>query len=177
MRFYLISNKQMSVNKYDRKTLKWQFFQSEILDIKTWWEWLGNKYNSGIQRNALWRKLEKEKRKESLVDKVMEVAEQEFIETYKPDIQELWKYHKLIMWIVAKKLVSMAKKEKEADDIFVWDIEKLRKMIKTEKNEPTVVTRSTGEMKFIPISDEDKKKCDQLLDNNIFWINDLSNNS
>ena len=162
--FYKIT---MSAYKYDRKTLKWQFFQSEALDIKTWWESIGNRYNPYITEQTKGWTVDKKTRKESLVDKVMEVAEQEFIETYKPDIQELWKYHKLIMWIVAKKLVSMAKKEKEADDIFVWDIEKLRKMIKTEKNEPTVVTRSTGEMKFIPISDEDKKKVDDLLDANV----------
>ena len=167
MRFYLISNKQMPANKYDRKTLKWQFFQSEILDVKTWWKSIGNKYIPYITEQTKGWTVDKKTRKKGLVDEVMEVAEQEFIETYKPDIQELWKYHKLIMWIIAKKLVSMAKKEKEADDIFVWDVEKLRKMIKTEKNEPTVVTRSTGEMKFIPISDEDKKKVDDLLDANV----------
>lgn len=157
----------MSANKYDWETLKWQYFQSEILDVKGWWENIGNIYSPYITEKTKGRTEDKKKWKESLVDKVMEVAEQEFIETYKPDIKELWKYHKLIMWIVAKKLVSMAKKEKDADDIFVWDVEKLRKMIKVEKNEPTVVSKTTWDIKVIPISDEDKEKVDALLDANI----------
>jgi len=157
----------MSANKYDRETLKWQYFQSDIVNVKQWRESIGNTYSAHITVNTKWRTEDKKARKESLVDKVMEVAEQEFIETYKPDIKELWKYHKLIMWIVAKKLVSMAKKEKDADDIFVWDVEKLRKMIKVEKNEPTAVTKTTWDIKVIPISDEDKEKVDALLDANI----------
>lgn len=167
MRDFIQYKITMSANKYDRETLKGQFFQAEELDVKTWWEWMWKWYSSVITRNTSWWKDEKKKRKEWLVDKVMEVAEQEFIETYKPDIKELWKYHKLIMWIVAKKLVSMAKKEKDADEIYVWDVEKLWKMIKVEKNEPTAVTKTTWDIKVIPISEEDKEMVDKLLDANM----------
>ena len=130
--------------KYDWNTLKALFYTSDIMEAKLFFESQWYSYNAHIAKHTIWWREAKKARLRWLKDKVIEGAEKEFIKTYKPDIQELWKYHKILIGIIAKKLVSLAQKEKDADDIFVWDIEKLWKMVKTEKNEPTVVSENNN---------------------------------
>ena len=74
------------------------------------------------------------------------------------------------LWIVEARITDMyqwARKWKKWSD--VWKAIKLHMELKWLE----------APKKFIinPISDEDKKKVEMLLDNNIFWIDDLSNNS
>ena len=132
----------MTAPKYDRNTLKAMFFQSEILDVKGFFESIWHRHNTHIVKNTKGWTEEKKKFKEDLKNKALEQAEKEFIENYKPDAKELGKYHKILIWVIAKKLVSLAKKDTEAEDIFVSDIERLWKMIKTEKGEATTVNKN-----------------------------------
>ena len=134
----------MATPKYDWNTLKADYFKSDIIDVKGFFESIWYSHNTHIVKNTKGWSVEKKKWKKELKQKVIEKAEEEFIETYKPDIKELWLYHQALMAIIAKKLKSMANKDTEAEDIYVADVERLWKMIKTEKNEPTVVSDNTN---------------------------------
>lgn len=134
----------MATPKYDWHSLKAEYFKSDIIDVKGFFESIWHSHNTHIIKNTKGWNLEKKKWKKELKQKVIEEAEKEFIKTYKPDIEELGKYHKALMWIIAKKLNSMAKKETDAEDIFVSDVERLWKMVKTEKNEPTSISDNTN---------------------------------
>ncbi len=138
--------------KYDRSVLKWMFFKSDIIDVKSFFENIWHSYNRHITINTKWRQQEKKRRTAELQTKAIETAEEEYIKKYKPNTKQLEKFHELIMLTIWKKILSLTSKDKDADDIYTKDIETLWKMVKTEKWEPTSISKDEWAWKSEPIT-------------------------
>jgi hypothetical protein len=141
--------------KYNWSQLKVDYFKSKIMDVKEYFETTLSLYNPYITEMTTWRKDEKLEMLKGAKDEAMIQLKKEMAEVYKPSAKEMWNLHQLLIWIATRKILKWAKdtapvdkdwnvlpeNEDNLDRLYLSDLERLRKIVKTEKNEPTTVSQ------------------------------------
>lgn len=135
----------MQQTKYDYNALKLEYFQSEIDEIKWFWIEKGLNYNSRVATLTKWRWQEKQKRKDAIIQKALERKKNEIAKKLEIPVEDLFAIKKQAIELMKAKLNQYAKKRKENPDdtpINIKDVDKIRKMSKTELWEPTIVAKN-----------------------------------
>ncbi len=155
--------------KYD-----WEWMKAEFL----WWEWLEVtdylRYKFGadeyqrdwnISVQTQWWASDKKQLIESSKAKAMIQAWKELEKRYKPSMKQLWEMHKMAIllsqaWLnfIAEECIKDWKAVKMPD---MYNVEKIWKITKIEKEEPTEINKE------YQISDEDKQMINNVLIQNM----------
>ena len=133
-------------SKYDRPALKLEFFESDIDDVKPFFEQRYNKNTANNKQLAVatkWRAKEKQERKAKVVEKaLMKQAEKQAKELQVP-LDELMKWKKAILQLLLLQVSKYVKDSKWEDwtikEVDVWNAEKILRMFKTELWEPNTI--------------------------------------
>lgn len=135
----------MQQKNFDYNALKLEYFQSEIDEIKGFWVAKGLKYNSKVGEHTKGRWQEKQKRKDAIIQKALERKKNEIAKKLEIPVEDLFAIKKQAIELMKAKLNQYAKKRKENPDdtpINIKDVDKIRKMSKTELWEPTIVAKN-----------------------------------
>ena len=135
----------MQQTKYDYNALKLEYFQSDIDEIKWFWIEKGLNYNSRVATLTKGRGQEKQKRKDAIIQKALERKKNEIAKKLEIPVEDLFAIKKQAIELMKAKLNQYAKKRKENPDdtpINIKDVDKIRKMSKTELWEPTIVAKN-----------------------------------
>lgn len=138
----------MQQTKYDYNALKLEYFKSEIDEIKSFRLDKGLTYSSRTREMTKWRWQEKQKRKNSIIEKALENEKNKIAKELKLPVEDLFKTKKQAIELMKYKLNQYAKKVNESKDswedvlINMKDLEKIRKVAKVELGEPTIVTKN-----------------------------------
>lgn len=159
----------MAKAKYD-----WEWMKAEFL----WWEWLevtdylrykfgANEYQRdwNISVQTQWWASEKKQMIELAQKNALAKAQKELEKRYKPDMKQLWEMHKMTIllaqaWLqyLAKESIEDWKAVKMPD---MYNVEKIWKMVKVEKEEPTEINKE------YQITEEDQKMIEDVLNDNL----------
>lgn len=135
----------MQQTKYDYNALKLEYFESDIDEIKWFWIDKGLNYNSRVATLTKGRGQEKQKRKDAIIQKALERKKNEIAKKLEIPVEDLFAIKKQAIELMKAKLNQYAKKRKENPDdtpINIKDVDKIRKMSKTELWEPTIVAKN-----------------------------------
>lgn len=135
----------MQQKNFDYNALKLEYFQSEIDEIKGFWVAKGLKYNSKVGEHTKGRWQEKQKRKDKILEKALERQKNKIAKKLEIPVEDLFAIKKQAIELMKAKLNQYAKKRKENPDdtpINIKDVDKIRKMSKTELWEPTIVAKN-----------------------------------
>lgn len=135
----------MQQKNFDYNALKLEYFQSEIDEIKGFWVAKGLKYNSKVGEHTKGRGQEKQKRKDAIIQKALERKKNEIAKKLEIPVEDLFAIKKQAIELMKAKLNQYAKKRKENPDdtpINIKDVDKIRKMSKTELWEPTTIAKN-----------------------------------
>lgn len=135
----------MQQTKYDYNALKFEYFQSEIDEIKSFRLDKGLTYSSRTREMTKGRWQEKQKRKDAIIQKALERKKNEIAKKLEIPVEDLFAIKKQAIELMKAKLNQYAKKRKENPDdtpINIKDVDKIRKMSKTELWEPTIVAKN-----------------------------------
>lgn len=135
----------MQSTKFDYNALKLEYFQSEIDEIKRFRIDKGLSYNSRVATMTKGRWQEKQKRKDAIIQKALERKKNEIAKKLEIPVEDLFAIKKQAIELMKAKLNQYAKKRKENPDdtpINIKDVDKIRKMSKTELWEPTIVAKN-----------------------------------
>lgn len=135
----------MQQKNFDYNALKLEYFQSEIDEIKWFWVAKGLKYNSKVGEHTKGRWQEKQKRKDKILEKALERQKNKIAKKLEIPVEDLFAIKKQAIELMKAKLNQYAKKRKENPDdtpINIKDVDKIRKMSKTELWEPTIVAKN-----------------------------------
>lgn len=135
----------MQQTKFDYNALKLEYFQSEIDEIKWFRLDKGLNYNSRVATMTKGRGQEKQKRKDAIIQKALERKKNEIAKKLEIPVEDLFAIKKQAIELMKAKLNQYAKKRKENPDdtpINIKDVDKIRKMSKTELWEPTIVAKN-----------------------------------
>lgn len=141
----------MAKQKYDWKDLKLQFFQSDIDEVKEFFQRKFNVYNRNIQQNTRGWTKEKQAYKEKILQKALEKKMKEEAKNLEMPVEQLKKAKKTVLWLLMRKIQQVI----DWEDINIKDQEKILKMIKTELWEPTTISKNDTTFRWEPI-DESK---------------------
>ena len=135
----------MQQTKYDYNALKLEYFKSEIDEIKSFRLDKGLTYSSRTREMTKGRWQEKQKRKDAIIQKALERKKNEIAKKLEIPVEDLFAIKKQAIELMKAKLNQYAKKRKENPDdtlINIKDVDKIRKMSKTELWEPTIVAKN-----------------------------------
>lgn len=135
----------MQQTKYDYNALKLEYFQSDIDEIKSFRLDKGLTYSSRTREMTKGRWQEKQKRKDAIIQKALERKKNEIAKKLEIPVEDLFAIKKQAIELMKAKLNQYAKKRKENPDdtpINIKDVDKIRKMSKTELWEPTIVAKN-----------------------------------
>lgn len=118
--------------RYDRIELKQKFLTSDHVEVKAFLKEQLGSYTGTMRTQTSWWIKDKEKYKLW----VIESARQEVIDKYKPKIEDLMVSLHAIMQLVKKQLQQM---HNGKTDVSAAELERLRKIVKTELWEPTTI--------------------------------------
>lgn len=135
--------------KYDWKDLKLQFFQSDIDEVKEFFQRKFNVYNRNIQQNTRGWTKEKQEYKEKILEKALERKAKEEAKNLEISTTQLKQAKKTVIWLLMKKL----KQAIETEDINVKEQERILKMIKTELWEPTNISKNDTTLRWEPLDE------------------------
>lgn len=134
-------------SKYDRPALKLEFFQSDIDDVKPFFEQKYNKNTANNKQLAVatkWRAKEKQERKNKIVQKALNKQATKEANALQVPIEDLMRWKKEILELLleqVQKYIAKSKdpKNKKKSVFFVSDAERILKMFKTELGEPATI--------------------------------------
>lgn len=135
----------MQQTKYDYNALKLEYFQSDIDEIKSFRIDKGLTYSSRTREMTKGRGQEKQKRKDAIIQKALERKKNEIAKKLEIPVEDLFAIKKQAIELMKAKLNQYAKKRKENPNdtpINIKDVDKIRKMSKTELWEPTIVAKN-----------------------------------
>lgn len=132
----------MQSTKFDYNALKLEYFESDIDEIKWFWADKGLKYNSQVAMRTKWRWDEKKAWKEKILEKALAKKQNELAKKLEIDVDDLLKAKKTVVELLKVKLNQYVKKIDEDWAINEKALETIRRMIKTELWEPTVVAKN-----------------------------------
>lgn len=135
----------MQQTKYDYNALKLEYFESDIDEIKSFRLDKGLTYSSRTREMTKGRGQEKQKRKDAIIQKALERKKNEIAKKLEIPVEDLFAIKKQAIELMKAKLNQYAKKRKENPDdtpINIKDVDKIRKMSKTELWEPTIVAKN-----------------------------------
>ena len=135
----------MQQTKYDYNALKLEYFESDIDEIKWFWIEKGLNYNSRVATLTKGRWQEKQKRKDAIIQKALERKKNEIAKKLEIPVEDLFAIKKQAIELMKAKLNQYAKRRKENPDdtpINIKDVDKIRRMSKTELWEPTIVAKN-----------------------------------
>ena len=135
----------MPKQKYDWSKLKLEYFQSDIDEIKSFFQAKWKPYVSTIRDNTRGRWKEKQAYKEKVLENALKEQSEKDVKELTIPVTFLMKAKK--MWIV--KLVEMM-----WDKANIWELIKWINSIKTELWEPTNISKSDTTVRREPL-DED----------------------
>jgi len=139
----------MAKQKYDWKDLKLQFFQSEIDEVKEFFQRKFNVYNRNIQQNTRGWTKEKQAYKEKILQKALEKKMKEEAKNLEVSVDQLKKAKKTVILLLMKKIQQVI----EWWDINIVEQERLLKMIKTELWEPTNISKNDTTVRWEPLDE------------------------
>lgn len=132
----------MAKKKYNWQKIEKQFLSSKFDEVKPFFEDKYKTYNSHIKfKTKNWAENKLQLRQKAFY-RAKEDIEKELIEYYKPDIQELWQMHRLLIQLTKWIINDFVKKYNSAENMTIKDLKILREMIKCEKWEPIRVDKS-----------------------------------
>ncbi len=157
-------------SKYDRTALKLEFFESEIDDVKPFFE---QKYNKDTAKNkqlataTKWRAKEKQERKSKILEKALQKQAEKQAKELSVPLEDLMKWKKAVLQLLLKQVSRFVNANKWEDwkDIDVWDAEKILKMFKTELGEPATIwaNYNMNANKVEWLTDEESEALDMLF--------------
>ena len=160
--------------KYDRPALKLEFFESEIDDVKPFFEQRYNKNTANNKQLAVatkWRAKEKQERKAKVVEKALQKQAEKQAKELQVPLEELMKWKKAILWLLLKQVAQFvqANRKDERVNIDVQDAEKILKMFKTELWEPNTIwaNYNMNANKVEWLTDEESEALDILFNTNL----------
>lgn len=161
-------------SKYDRPALKLEFFESEIDDVKPFFEQRYNKNTANNKQLAVatkWRAKEKQERKANVIEKALQKQAEKQAKELQVPLEELMKWKKAILWLLLKQVAQyvQANKKDERLNIDVQDAEKILKMFKTELWEPATIwaNYNMNANKVEWLTDEESEALDILFNTNL----------
>lgn len=143
--------------KYDRQSLKLEFFQSDIDEVKSFLSQKWIKLNWwGIAKQTNWWSKEKQEYKDKILQQVLERRAKEEAKSLEIPVDQLMKAKKAVISLFMQKLDKTLKQQKETDweaSFNVKEFEKILKVIKTELGEPTNISKTDATIKTEPIDE------------------------
>ena len=140
----------MPKRKYDWTELKLQYFQSEIDDVKAFFQQLWSKQLDGnFTKKTTWWAKEKQAYKEKIIKKALEENAKKRAKELQIPIEtlQLWKKNALV-WI-------MNDLTKKSDKMSMSDKVKWLNALKTELWEPTTVSKNENINRSEPLNESD----------------------
>ena len=133
----------MQQTKYDYDALKKEYFDSEIDEIKWFWAEKGLKYNSQVAKRTKGRGQEKKAHKEKLFEEYKEKQRKEMLKKYEVPVEQLLESKLATIGLLRKKLkFFIDMKPEELWNMNMKELEKIRRMLKTELGEPTTIAKN-----------------------------------
>lgn len=156
--------------KYDRPALKLEFFQSDIDDVKPFFEQRYNKNtanNKQLANATKWRAKEKQERKAKVVEKALQKQAEKQAKELSVPLEDIMKWKKAVLQLLLVQVSKFVKanQDKKEIDLDVWDAEKILKMFKTELWEPATIwaNYNMNANKIEWLSDEESEALDILF--------------
>lgn len=168
--------KMKTKTKYDRPALKLEFFQSDIDDVKPFFEQRYNKNtanNKQLANATKWRAKEKQERKAKVVEKALQKQAEKQANELQVPLEDLMKWKKAILSLLLLQVSKYVKDSKSEDwtlkDVDVSNAEKILRMFKTELWEPNTIwaNYNMNANKVEWLSDEESEALDILFDTKI----------
>ena len=133
----------MQQTKYDYDALKKEYFDSEIDEIKSFWINKGLTYSSRVRMQTRWWGQEKKAHKEKLFEEYKEKQRKEMLKKYEVPIEQLLESKLATIGLLRKKLkFFIDMKPEELGNMNMKELEKIRRMLKTELWEPTTIAKN-----------------------------------
>lgn len=133
----------MQQTKYDYDALKKEYFDSEIDEIKSFWINKGLTYSSRVRMQTKWWGQEKKAHKEKLFEEYKEKQRKEMLKKYEVPIEQLLESKLATIGLLRKKLkFFIDMKPEELGNMNMKELEKIRRMLKTELWEPTTIAKN-----------------------------------
>lgn len=145
----------MPKQKYDWSKIKLEFFQSDIDEVKVFFE---SKYgqwkrNWTMNRNTRWRTKEKQEMKANILkDAMAENAERQAKELSLP-LEKIMEGKKAILQLLLVQVSKYVKESKSEKNIDVWNAERILRMFKTELWEPTNISKNDTTLRGDPLDE------------------------
>lgn len=139
----------MAKQKYDWTTLKLEFFQSDIDEVKEFFQRKFNVYNRNIQQNTRGWTKEKQEYKEKILEKALERRAKEEAKNLEIPMEQLKQAKKTTIQLLMKKLQEVI----ETKNYNVKELEKILKMIKTELWEPTNISKNDNTVRGVALDE------------------------
>jgi len=139
--------------RHDWQTLKLEFFQSDIDEVKSFLSQNWIKLNGwwiAIKTKNRWK--EKQEYKNKVLQKALEKRAEDEAKALEIPMLELRKAKKAVLWILIKKVSQVIK---DNDEINVYEQERILNMIKRELGEPTTITKNDTVIREQPLNEED----------------------
>ena len=133
----------MQQTKFDYDALKKEYFDSEIDEIKRFWIEKGLNYNTRVAMQTKWWGQEKKAHKEKLFEEYKEKQRKEMLKKYEVPIEQLLESKLATIGLLRKKLkFFIDMKPEELGNMNMKEVEKIRRMLKTELWEPTTIAKN-----------------------------------
>lgn len=139
--------------RHDWQTLKLEFFQSDIDEVKSFLSQNWIKLNGwwiAIKTKNRWK--EKQEYKNKVLQKALEKRAEDEAKALEIPMVELRKAKKAVLWILIKKVSQVIK---DNDEINVYEQEKILNMIKRELWEPITIAKNDTTIREQPLNEED----------------------
>lgn len=140
----------MPKRKYDWTELKLQYFQSEVDDVKAFFQLLwSQQLDWNTIKKTKWRSKEKQAYKEKIIKRALEENAKKKAKEIEVPIEALqvWKKNALVG--------IMNDLTKKSDKLSISDKVKWLNALKTELGEPTTVSKNENINKTEPLNEED----------------------
>ena len=133
----------MQQTKFDYDALKKEYFDSEIDEIKSFWINKGLTYSSRVRMQTKWWGQEKKAHKEKLFEEYKEKQRKEMLKKYEVPIEQLLESKLATIGLLRKKLKFFIDMQpEELGNMNMKELEKIRRMLKTELGEPTTIAKN-----------------------------------
>ena len=137
--------------KYDWSSLKLEFFQSDIDEVKEFFQRKYNVYNRNIQQNTKGWTKEKQLYKTDILQRALERKAKEEAKNLEIPVGQLKMAKKTVIWLLMKRLQKII--EDEDSDININELERILKMTKTELWEPTNISKNDTTLRWEPLDE------------------------
>ena len=162
-------------SKYDRPSLKLEFFESDTDEVQEFLRWkFGEKLaKSNMKNKCKWRMKEKQEHKARIVEKAIQKNAEKQIKDLQVPLDELMKWKKTILQLLLLQVSKYVKDSKSEDwtlnDVDVANAEKILRMFKTELWEPNTIwaNYNMNANKVEWLTDEESEALDVLFSQKI----------